>query len=183
MSHLEEVFARLRKVNLSLKPEKCQFAVKEVKYLGHKISKDGVKMDDSKIKIIKTIQFPEIKKKSECILVCVISTVGTLKTTIKIAVSLNNLLQKDNQYIWTQECQKSFETLRDALTSAPILALPDMSKPFTLTCDASGSAIGYILGQIDENNHEKVISYNGLAIRRNELNWTITEKECLAVVE
>ncbi|CAC5395107.1 unnamed protein product [Mytilus coruscus] len=58
-----------------------------------------------------------------------------------------------------------------------------MSKPFILTCDASGSAIGYILGQLDENGKERVISYSGRALRNNELNWTITEKECLAVLE
>ena len=64
----------------------------------------------------------------------------------KIAVPLNNLFQKGKEFIWAKECQNSFEQLRNALVSDPILALPDMTKPFILTCDASGSAIGYFPG-------------------------------------
>ncbi|VDI68391.1 Hypothetical predicted protein [Mytilus galloprovincialis] len=106
-----------------------------------------------------------------------------VKDYAKITVPLNNLLQKDKEYVWTDKCQISFENLEQALTTAPVLSYPDMSKPFILTCDASGSAIGYILGQLDENGKESVISYSGRALRNNELNWTITEEECLAVLE
>lgn len=61
--------------------------------------------------------------------------------------------------MWTKECQNAFEILKNALISTTILAFPDMSKPFTLTCDASGFAIVYILGQVDDNKKERVIFY------------------------
>ncbi|VDI24909.1 Hypothetical predicted protein [Mytilus galloprovincialis] len=83
-----------------------------------------------------------------------------VKDYAKITVPLNNLLHKDKEYVWTDKCKISFENLKQALTTAPVLSYPHMSKPFILTCDASGSAIGYILGQLDENGKERVISYS-----------------------
>ncbi|CAC5378789.1 unnamed protein product [Mytilus coruscus] len=80
---------------------------------------------------------------------------------------------------------KNFEDHLTHLTQVftPILAFPDLAKPFTLTCDALGSAIGYILGQVDDNKRERVISFGGRALKNEEKNWTISEKECLAVLE
>ncbi|CAG2239543.1 unnamed protein product [Mytilus edulis] len=183
LQHLEEVFARLRKANFTLKPQKCHFAVKKVNYLGHIISKDGVKVDESKITIVKNYPRPKNQTEVRQFLGLCNYYRRFVKDYAKITVPLNNLLQKDKEYVWTDKCQISFESLQQALTTAPVLSYPDMSKPFILTCDASGSAIGYILGQLDENGKERVISYSGRALRNNELNWTITEKECLAVLE
>lgn len=101
----------------------------------------------------------------------------------KITVPLNKLLQSDQKFIWTPECQKSFDLLKSKLTSAPILAFPDMSKEFFLTTDASGNSLGYILGQKDNKGREKVISNGGRALRKAEKKWTVSEKECLAVLE
>jgi len=93
------------------------------------------------------------------------------------------LLHKNHVFKWTEKCQSAFDTLKKTLTTAPILAYADMSKTFVLSCDASGYAIGYILGQIDDQNRERVISYGGRALKAEEKNWTISEKECLAVPE
>ncbi|CAC5371569.1 unnamed protein product [Mytilus coruscus] len=183
LQHLDEVFTRLRKANFTLKPQKCHFAVKKVNYLGHIISKDGVKVDDSKINIVKNYPRPKNQHEVRQFLGLCNYYRRFVKDYAKITVPLNNLLQKDKEYVWTDKCQISFENLKQALTTAPVLSYPDMSKPFILTCDASDSAIGYILGQLDENGKERVISYSGRALRNNELNWTITEKECLAVLE
>ena len=183
LKHLEEVFSRLRKENFTLQPEKCHFGVKEVNYLGHIISKNGVMVDSSKTDVVKKYPAPRNPHEIRQFLGLCNYYRRFVKDYAKIAVPLNNLLQKDKEFNWTESCQKSFDTLKQALTSAPILAYPDMSKPFIFTCDASGLAIGYILGQLDENNKERVISYSGRALRKNELNWTITEKECLAVLE
>ena len=88
-----------------------------------------------------------------------------MKDYAKITVPINELLHKNYEFKWTDKCQTAFDTLKSALTSAPILAYADMSKPFVLSCDASGHAIGYILGQLDDQNREKVISYGGQIIK------------------
>ena len=96
---------------------------------------------------------------------------------------MNNLLSKDEPFSWTVECQRAFDHLKAALTSPPILAYPDHNKSFILTADASGTAIGYILGQLDDNNYERVIAYGGRSLNKAERKYNITERECLAIIE
>ena len=76
-----------------------------------------------------------------------------------------------------------FESLKEKLITAPILAFPDMNKPFILTCDASKSAICYILSQMGDDNKEHVASYNGRSLRPSVKNYGITELECLSVID
>ncbi|CAG2198844.1 unnamed protein product [Mytilus edulis] len=92
--HLEEVFARLRKANFTLKPQKCHFAVKKVNYLGHIISKDGVKVDDSKITIVKNYPRPKNQTEVRQFLGLCNYYRRFVKDYAKITVPLNNLLQK-----------------------------------------------------------------------------------------
>ena len=84
-----------------------------------------------------------------------------VKGYAKIATPLNKLLTKDMPFKWT--CDKAFNTLKHALMSTPILGYPDFNKLFILACDASGSAIGYIVSQIGEDNKEQAIGYGGRA--------------------
>ena len=92
------------------------------------------------------------------------------------------MTKKDVDWKWDDKCQQSFEQLRDGLVSAPTLAYADMNEPFILTTDASNVAIGYILSQ-KINGVEHVIAYAGRALRKSELNYGITDKEGLAIVE
>ncbi|VDI49285.1 Hypothetical predicted protein [Mytilus galloprovincialis] len=87
-----------------------------------------------------------------------------------IASPLNALLRKDSEkkFHWTLLCQEAFDKLKKALLSAPILAYPDMNKPFMLTCDASSTAIGFVLGQLDSQGREHVIAYGGRSLSRAE---------------
>ena len=101
-----------------------------------------------------------------------------------IATPLNKLLQQDEKFTWSNECQQAFDYLKNALTSEPImLPFPDFSKEFILYTDASNFSIGYILGQKDQDNREHVISYAGRSLQPGERRWGITDKECLAVIE
>ncbi|CAC5409028.1 unnamed protein product [Mytilus coruscus] len=147
MKHLQLVFDRLLSAGLTLKPSKCDFAQKEVLYLGHRISREGVKVDQSKTEAVKSFPVPKTETQ------------------------------------WSEKCQKSFDKHKDALCSPPILAYPDLTKPFILTTDASGTAIGNILGQFDLEGRERVCAYNGRSLSQSERKWSISEKECLAVLE
>ena len=93
------------------------------------------------------------------------------------------MLKKDVKFKWTETCENAFITLKEKLTSAPVLAYPDMNKQFILTSDASGSALACTLSQIKEDGLEHPIAYYGRALRMHERKWAITERECLAFLE
>lgn len=182
LKHLQLVFDRLQTAGLTLKPSKCQFALKEVIYLGHKISKKGVEVDNSKIDTMNSFPVPTNQKQLRSFL----GLCGYYRKFVKgyshICAPLNHLL-KNITFEWTDTCQKSFDHLKKALTSAPILAYPNMEKEFILTNDASGTAIGYILGQQESNGQEVVIAYVGRSLSEAERKWSVSEHECLAILE
>lgn len=101
----------------------------------------------------------------------------------KLTTPLNNLLCKNVKFEWTDECQNSFDSLKKVLLSSPILSYPVISKILSLTCDASSSAIGSVLGQLDDNGKEHVIAYGGRSLSPCEKKWSTSEQEMLAVLE
>ncbi|VDH92570.1 Hypothetical predicted protein [Mytilus galloprovincialis] len=185
LSHLEQVFTRLRDANLTLKPSKCVFAAKEVKYLGHIISKEGIKVDPEKTKAISTFPVPTRQKQVRSFLGMCNYYRRFVDSYSKIATPLNGLLKKERErsFKWNRECQVAFDNLKTGLLTPPVLAYPDMNKPFMLTCDASNSAIGFVLGQLDSQRKERVIAFGGKSLSKTEQVWNTTEKECYAVVQ
>ena len=77
------------------------------------------------------------------------------------ATPLKALLAKEKKCKWTDSCDVAFKTLQHKLVSAPILSYPDPNRPFILTCDASDTSVGYVLGQLNDDNKEYVIAYGG----------------------
>ncbi len=185
LSHLQDVFDRLRKAGLKLKPEKCQFAASRVPYLGHYITRSGVEMDEAKLKVVKSFPVPKSQKQVRSFIGLCNYYRRFVQDFAKIAKPLNDLFKKtDMPFRWTDECQSAFEKLKQALVSEPIvLQYPDFNREFTLSCDASDYAIGYILGQLDDNGGEHVVAYAGRSLNSAERKWHIKDKECLAIVE
>ncbi len=92
-------------------------------------------------------------------------------------------MEKTREFKWTNVCEEAFQTLKTALTSAPILALPDISKdanPFTLETDARGHAIGAVLAQADQDGRERVIKYGSRTLDKAERNFSATHREMIA---
>jgi hypothetical protein len=143
---LREVLDRIRKYNIKLQPDKCEFLRKEVCYLGHIIGHTGVRPDEKRIAAVKN--FPEPKTTRE--LKGFLGLAGYYRRFIpnfsKIAKALTELL-KDTPYIWNDKTEKAFVTLKNSLTSEPILQYPDFTRPFVLTTDASNDAIGAVLSK------------------------------------
>ena len=98
------------------------------------------------------------------------------------AAPLNNLLKADQKFLWTDKCQHAFESLKQSLSDHPVLIFPNFNKEFLLYTDASDSAIGYVLGQYDEDK-ERVIAHSGRSMNTSERKWGITDKEGLALIE
>ncbi|XP_078160175.1 uncharacterized protein LOC144555649 [Carex rostrata] len=146
VNHVRIAFELLRHHQLFLKRSKCDIAVEQIEYLGHIISKDGVSTDPKKIEAMSEWQVPKNVKSLRGFL----GLTGYYRKFIQgygvIAKPLTDLLKKD-AFKWNNEAQKAFESLKIAMTQAPILTLPDFSQPFVVEKDASNIGIGAVLLQ------------------------------------
>ena len=181
INNLSNVFYRLRQFQLKLQPDKCEFLRKEVSYLGHVITDKGVKPNPDKLKAVHEFPIPTSPKDIKSFLGFVSYYRRFIPDFSNIAKPLTNLLKKNVEFSWSNEHQLAFETLKNKLTSAPLLIYPDFSKSFILTCDASNYAISAILSQGDIGK-DKPIAYASRTLNKSECNYSTTEKELLAIL-
>ncbi|GJR91079.1 reverse transcriptase domain-containing protein [Tanacetum coccineum] len=181
LSHLDTMLQRCEDTNLVLNWEKCHFMVKEGIVLGHKISKDGLEVDRAKVDVIAKLPPPTTVKGVRSFL----GHAGFYRRFIqdfsKIARPMTHLLEKDTPFVFSDECLASFKILKKRLTEAPILVSPDWDLPFELMCDASDYAVGAVLGQ-RKDKYFRPIHYASKTLSDAQTNYTVTEKELLAVV-
>jgi len=172
---------RMHGKNLTLNWEKCHFMVKHRFVLGHEVSRIGIEVDKSKVEVIAKLPEPKCLKDIRSFLGHASFYRRFIKKFNKIAKPLTNLLAKDVPFHFIDGCLKAWEKLTQGLVSAPIISAPDWTKPFEVMCDTSNYAIGAVLGQhID--NMKYVIYYVSRTLNDAQLNYTITEKEFLAVM-
>jgi hypothetical protein len=145
--HLRIVLQQLRDHKLYAKFSKCEFWLGSVKFLGHTISKDGISVDPSKVQEVMDWKPPKSVHQIRSFL----GLAGYYRRFIpdfsRIAKPMTELLKKGVKFVWSEECEQAFHTLRKHLTSAPVLSQPDMTKPFEVFCDASGTGLGCVLMQ------------------------------------
>ena len=178
---LIDVLKRFRKFNLKIHPDKCEFLRKEVQYLGHVISEDGIKPDPSKISSVKDFPIPENVKAVKSFLGLAGYYRKFIKNFSEIVYPVTKLLKKDQPFIWTESQQNAFDKLKNMLTTAPILQYPDFKRKLILTTDASGVALGAILSQ-GEPGDDLPIAYASRTLNKPECNYSTIEKELLAIV-
>ncbi|KAL6145652.1 hypothetical protein ACLB2K_056337 [Fragaria x ananassa] len=146
LSHLEEVFKLLENNALKVKISKCKFAARSVQYLGHIISEKGVAIDQEKVLCLKEWPKPTTIKGLRGFL----GLAGYYRRFVRgfgqIAQPLNAMLKHDN-FKWSPLAEQAFEKLKDAVTYALVLAMPNFQEPFFLETDASGVSIGAVLSQ------------------------------------
>ncbi|GJV91176.1 putative reverse transcriptase domain-containing protein [Tanacetum coccineum] len=169
-----------------LKNHKEAFAWKtsdipEVIMLGHKVSSAGLEADKVKIDVIAKLPPPTNVKVVRSFLGHAGFYCRFIKDFSKISRLMTKLLEKDSVFYFNEECIKAFETLKEKLTHAPIMASPNRSQPFELMCDASDFAFGAVLGQREEK-HFHPIHFARKTLNNAQQNYTITEKELLVVV-
>ncbi|GJU07490.1 reverse transcriptase domain-containing protein [Tanacetum coccineum] len=181
LSRLDKMLKRCEDTNLCLNWEKSHFMVKEGIVLGHKISKNGIEVDKSKIDVIAKLPHPTTVKGVRSFLGHAGFYRRFIKDFSKISRPMTHLLEKNTPFIFSDECIQAFETLKKKLTEAPILIAPDWDLPFELMCDASDFAIGAVFEKCHER-HFKPIHYASKTMTEAESHYTTTEKEMLAVV-
>lgn len=178
---IRKVLKRLKAANLTLQPDKCTFLRKEVAYLGHIISTEGVKPDPKKIHAVRNFPTPRNAKNIKQFL----GLSGYYRRFIpdfsRTAKPLTDLLKKDTKFAWNENQQYAFDTLIEALCSKPILQYPNFSEEFVLSTDASGYAIGGVLSQ-GATGKELPIAYASRTLSDAENRYSTIEKECLAIV-
>ncbi|KAJ4968492.1 hypothetical protein NE237_015193 [Protea cynaroides] len=153
-SHLRAALQRLRREKLYAKFKKCKFWLKEVAFLCHVVYADGIKVDSSKIAAIVGWDAPKSVAEIRSYLGLAGYYRRFVEDYLRISVPLTRLRKKGEKFIWTDEYEKCFQTLKSRLVSAPILTIPAPGLPFTLYTDASGLGLGCVLMQ-----GEQVIAY------------------------
>ena len=182
LTHLEEVFRRLREANVKLNPKKCSFVKQRIEYLGHVVTPEGIFPDPGKVEVVKNFPTPASLKELKSFLGLANYYRRFIKGFSEIASPLNALTKKGVKFCWSESCAVAFDRLKRTLTSAPVLAFPNFDEQFLLYVDASSTGIGFALAQI-QNGKEVVIAYNGRGLNQAERNYTTTEREALALVE
>ena len=181
-AHVREVLRRLQENDLFCKPEKCEFFKASVEYLGLIIGRGWVSMDSAKVEAITSWPEPQKVKDVQAFIGFANFYRRFIAGFSKLAHPLTRLMRKDTPWTWGVEEQKAFDGLKQAFTSAPILAMADMSKPFILECDASNYATGAVLSQKAEDGHIHLIAFYSKMLNDAERNYDIYDKELLAVI-
>ena len=178
---VKEVLRRLSDNNLAIEPEKCDWHVSRVDFLGYVISEQGIEMSDEKVESVKNWETPENVKDIQSFLGFANFYRRFIEGYSKLTRPMTDLTKKSEKFVWTDECAKVFQELKDRFTSAPILKHFDPNLPIAMECDASDFALGAILNQIHEKRMHP-IAYHSRKFNKHEINYEIHDKELLAIV-
>lgn len=195
LERLDVVLGRLQQEGLKAKLAKCAFFQREVRYLGHVISDQGVSTDPSKVEVVANWQPPKTVSELRSFLGFASYYRRFVEGFAKLAAPLHRLVaewggrksKKRSEHgvveNWTAECAQSFEALKTKLTTAPVLAYADFSLPFILEVDASHAGLGAVLSQ-EQGGKVRPIAYASRGLRpteRNMLNYSSMKLEFLAL--
>ena len=178
VDHVKQVLEILRKQQLYGKLSKCSFGQTSVDYLGFIVDREGIHMDEKKVSAVQS--WPEPKNQHE--LLQFLGLANYYRKFVRnfslISAPLTDLLRKDTAYEWKTEQATAFEALKTALTSKPVLLIPDAKGDFEITSDASNIGIGAVLSQAGHP-----VAHFSRKLNKAEKNYAAHEKEALAVIE
>ncbi|CAM4628668.1 unnamed protein product [Lepidochelys olivacea] len=184
LEHLQKVLERIREAGLTVKAKKCQIGLNRVTYLGHQVGQGTISPLQAKVDAIQKWPVPKSKKQVQSFL----GLAGYYRRFVphysQIAAPLTDLTKKKqpNAVQWTGKCQKAFNKLKATLMSDPVLRAPDFDKPFLVTTDASERGVGAVLMQKGPDQEFHPVVFLSKKLSERESNWSVTEKECYAIV-
>ena len=161
--HLRVALQTLREKQLYAKFSKCEFWLDKVAFLGHVVSREGIHVDPSKVEAVKGWLRPTTVTEIRSFLGLAGYYRRFVKDFSKLAAPMTRLTRKDVKFEWSDACEQSFQALKDRLTSAPVLTLPEGSGGFAVYCDASRVGLGCVLMQ-----HGKVVAYASRQLKKHE---------------
>ncbi|KAE9280338.1 hypothetical protein PF008_g28160 [Phytophthora fragariae] len=171
----------MRENKLYANLKKCFFCAPEIPVLGCYVSKNGMRADPEKFSSICSWPTPTSPSELRPWLGLANYLHKYTKDYAGLTQPLSPLLEKDATWLWRPEHQAAFDSVKKSLASAPILMLPDDSKPFHVVCDASDFAIGCALMQFDDEGRERVVSYQSRQMKPEERTYPVHDKELVAM--
>lgn len=175
--HLRECFQRVRAAGLTLNGSKCQIAKPEINFLGTVFSQAGASPSPVKVAAIQSIELLRNVKEVRQFLGLASQYRKYIHHFADIAEPLNRLLDKETDFVWNAQCKQALEALKLRLSTAPVLANPDLAKTFEVYSDASDNAVAAVLQQ-----EGRPIEYASRALTGPERKYSVSEKECLAIL-
>src|SRR5690606_32676612 len=183
VQHVKLVMKKLLDAQLQAKLSKCEFHKTEVEFLGFIISTEGIKMDPKKVKDVLEWKTPQNVHDIQVFLGFANFYRRFIKNFSKVVAPITRLLKKDVPFVWNQDADNAFESLKKAFTSDPILKHFDPTKPCYIETDASKEAIGAICSQKDNNGIMHPIAFYSRSLTPAERNYHIHDQELLAIIE
>ncbi|KAL0536899.1 hypothetical protein IC582_025862 [Cucumis melo] len=174
--HLRMVLQTLRDNKLYAKFSKCEFWLKQVSFLGHVVSKDGVSVDPAKIEAVTGWTRPSTVSEVRSFLGLAGYYRRFVENFSRIATPLTQLTRKGAPFVWSKACEDSFQTLKQKLVTAPVLTVPDGSGSFVIYSDASKKGLGCVLMQ-----QGKVVAYASRQLKSHEQNYPTHDLELAAI--
>ncbi|GBG67546.1 hypothetical protein CBR_g677 [Chara braunii] len=182
VEHIEWVLHALKDAGFKVALEKSEFFLSEISFLGYIVTVEGLKPDPMKVAAVREAPVPVTLTQVRAFLGMASYYRRFIQGCACLAKPLTNLLKKEEQLIWTPECEAAFQALKEALTSAPVLARPDPTRPFALHTNWQPQAISAVLTQHGVDGREHVIEYASKMLSQTQSNYEACKGECLAVV-
>lgn len=175
---------KLFEAGLTINLEKCQFCRPSLKFLGYIVDERGLRIDDSKVSSILNYEKPKTTTQIRRLIGMVGYYRRFLKNFSSLCSPISDLLKgrkKGQPIVWTPEADKAFEDIKKTLTTAPVLASPDFTKPFIIYCDASNTGVGSVLFQ-EVDGMEHPVAYASRTLNKCQRAYSTTEKELLSMI-
>ena len=181
LKKLKELFDKLRTANLKVKLSKCCFMKSEIKFLGHEVSKDGIRIHSDHFLPLKNFPSPKNRREIQKFL----GSAGYFRSFIKnfsgIMEPITKLLRKEEKFIWTSVQEEAFVEIKNRICNAPTLRYPNFQKKFYLMTDASASGLGAALMQ-EHDDRLVPIYFLSRSLTKAEKNYSTTKRESLAIM-
>lgn len=182
VSRLRAVFVRLSEAGLTVNLAKCEFAKATVVYLGRVVGQGSVRPVRAQVEAIDSFPPPQTKKE----LMRFLGMVGYYRCFCpnfsSVVSPLTDLLKAGRKYVWSLLCQKAFERVKGLITNSPVLAAPQWDREFQLEVDASLVGAGAVLLQADRLGVNRPVCFFSRKFNRHQLNYSVIEKETLALI-
>ena len=182
LATLQRFFERVRQFRLRLNPKKCTFGVTSGKLLGHIVSEGGIEVDLEKIRAILDMLAPRTEKEIKGFLGKLQYISRFIARLTDICEPIFRLLRKNQPAVWSDDCQCTFERIKECLISPSVLVPPTPRRPLLLYLSISNMALGCMLAQLDDLGKERAIYYLSNRMLEYECRYIMIEYLCLALV-
>ncbi len=183
IQHVKEVLKRLELYKLQAKLSKSFFNQTKIEFLGFILSESGISLAQDKLKVIKDWPIPKNLVELQSFLGFANFYRQSIRDYSLIVLPLTDLTRRSIKWIWNEDAQEAFIGLKTAMANAPTRKHPDFDRKFTLETDASNYALGAALLQLNDQGELLPILFHSRKLSKSELNYSVYDKELLAIVE